>query len=116
MPKAIRRGIGRELSLPDQLRQAIEDSGLSSSEIARQAEISHAQVLRFLSGERDLRLETAGLICQALGLALAEASRGRGRPKKTKTHHAESLDFGGKHEDIESGEPLETHQKGDLDT
>jgi transcriptional regulator with XRE-family HTH domain len=71
---------GREIDLADQLRDAIGLSGRSASEVARLAEVDPAQVLRFLSGERDVRLETAGRICRALGWHLAEVARGRGRP------------------------------------
>jgi transcriptional regulator with XRE-family HTH domain len=83
-----RRPIGREPTLAESLRAAIDESGLSVSEVARQAEVDHAQVLRFLSGKRDLRLETAGFIARALGLILTPISRGRGRPKMTKTDRA----------------------------
>jgi transcriptional regulator with XRE-family HTH domain len=60
---------------------AIDRSGLSASELARRAEIDPAQVHRFLHGLRDIRMETAGLLCRVLGLELAEVARGRGRPK-----------------------------------
>jgi hypothetical protein len=67
-------------SLPDQLRLAIGESGLSCSALGRLAGVDHGQVLRFLQGT-DIRLETAGRICAALGLSLAAPARPRGRPR-----------------------------------
>lgn len=70
-------------SLADQLRGAMTSSGLSPAALARAAGVDPAQVLRFLSGERDVRLETAGRLCDALGLHLQAAARAKGRPKST---------------------------------
>lgn len=75
-------GLAKAEQLPDQLRRSIVASGLSSAELARRSGVDLAQVLRFVSGERDIRLETAGRICEALGLNLATAARARGRPSK----------------------------------
>jgi DNA-binding phage protein len=56
--------------LPDQLRDAIRASGMSIYRVAKASGISWPVVGRFMSGERDLRFETAGKIAAALGLEL----------------------------------------------
>jgi transcriptional regulator with XRE-family HTH domain len=55
--------------LVNQLKEAIESSGLSVYKVAKGAGVKHAVVARFLSGERDLRLETASKIAEVLSLA-----------------------------------------------
>jgi transcriptional regulator with XRE-family HTH domain len=82
--------VRREPDLGEQLRELIRRSGKSASEVARMAEVDPAQVIRFLSGTRDIRLETAGFIARALGLQLVEAGRGRNRPAARKSERAES--------------------------
>jgi plasmid maintenance system antidote protein VapI len=57
-------------TLGDQLREAIEGSGWTLYRVAKTAGIKHAVVARFVSGERDLRLETASKIAATLGLKL----------------------------------------------
>ncbi len=71
-------------TIADQLRAAIADTGLSSAELARRAAIDPAPVIRFVAGTRGLTLETAGRICEALGLRLTGATRARGRPRTSK--------------------------------
>lgn len=56
------------------LRAAIAKSGLTHYALGRAAEVSPAQIDRFVAGERDLRLETAARIAAALGLELAPVS------------------------------------------
>jgi transcriptional regulator with XRE-family HTH domain len=65
---------GKGLKLCEQLREAIEDSGFTVYHIAKAAGVKHAVVARFLSGERDVRLETASKIADALGLELRPPS------------------------------------------
>jgi plasmid maintenance system antidote protein VapI len=72
----------KEVTIPDQLRDAIAASGLSSTAIAEKAVVDRRQVDRFVTGERDIRFEAAGRIGQALGLELKEPVKPRGRPKK----------------------------------
>lgn len=57
-----------------QLKTAIQGSGLSVYRIAKAAGVKHAVVARFLNGERDLRLETAGKIAHALKLTLQSSA------------------------------------------
>jgi hypothetical protein len=60
------------LSLSEQLRTSIRDSGLSCYEIAKQAGTTPAVVGRFLKGERDLRLATADRLAAVLRLELTQ--------------------------------------------
>lgn len=65
--------------LADQLRRVIRESGRTAYRLAGDAGVDEAQVKRFLNGERDLRLETAGKLCAALGLELTASKR---RPRR----------------------------------
>jgi len=64
------RPAGRTGGLVDTLKRAITKSGFTHYAIAKSAECYTSQVDRFVSGERDLGLETAGRIAAALGLQL----------------------------------------------
>jgi transcriptional regulator with XRE-family HTH domain len=57
-------------SLVEELRQAVQGSGLSLNEIERRCGVSHAVLSRFLRGERTLTLPLAAKLCEALGLHL----------------------------------------------
>lgn len=59
------------LMIAEQLRRAVADSGESQLALATRAGISSQQLSRFVRGERDLTLETAGKLCAALGLGLS---------------------------------------------
>ncbi|MBL8819694.1 MAG: helix-turn-helix transcriptional regulator [Planctomyces sp.] len=50
--------------------QAIEDRGESVLALSKLCGVSQPQLSRFVSGERDLRLESAAKLCEALGLEL----------------------------------------------
>ena len=50
------------------LREAIRNSGKSVYQIAKAADVSQIVVSRFLSGERDIRMETADRLAEVLGL------------------------------------------------
>ncbi len=56
------------IGLVDALKRAITKSGLTHYAIGKLAACNPSQVDRFVSGERDLGLETAGRIAAALGL------------------------------------------------
>lgn len=58
------------------VRQAIEASELSITELARRAEIDHGQLSRFMSGQRTITLETLDPLAKVLGL---EIRRKRGK-------------------------------------
>ncbi len=52
------------------LRKAIEDDERSYYRLAKDCGVSHTVLIRFVAGERDIVLGTAGRICGALGLKL----------------------------------------------
>jgi transcriptional regulator with XRE-family HTH domain len=56
--------------LPTHLRTAIKSSGKTVYRIAQESGVAHPIILRFLSGERDIRLETAEKLATALRLEL----------------------------------------------
>jgi len=69
-PPAPRRPIPDSLS--GALKKAIRESGMTLYEIAKKARVSRIILSRFLSGERDIRMETADKLGDALGLRLVE--------------------------------------------
>lgn len=60
--------------LAEDLRVAIRDSGLSRYSIAKQCGVGQSILDRFVTGERDMRVETAAKICRLLGYRLAKVS------------------------------------------
>lgn len=58
------------MTLPEALRQAIRNSGRSSYELQSATGVSHGVILRFLKGERDIRLETAERLAAAVQLTV----------------------------------------------
>jgi ribosome-binding protein aMBF1 (putative translation factor) len=66
-PPSSRAGAG---TLSKALREAIRTSGRSVYQIAKAANVSQIVVSRFLSGERDIRMEAADRLAEALGLKL----------------------------------------------
>lgn len=63
------------VELVDALKRAIIDSGLTHYRIAKDAGVTPDVIDRFVRGERDLRLETAGKIAAVLGMALKPRGR-----------------------------------------
>jgi plasmid maintenance system antidote protein VapI len=59
-------------ALSDQLRAAIVGSGLSVYALAKGSGVSHPVILRFVSKERGLHLETADKLAAFLGLELCK--------------------------------------------
>ncbi len=55
-------------TITEALRRAIEASGKTVNQIGAEAGVSHSVILRFQSGERDLRLETADKLATVLGV------------------------------------------------
>ena len=66
----------RKKNIPDVLRGYIRADGRSLYQLWKDSGVAQAVLGRFMRGERDLNLRTAGRICEALGLEL--------RPKKRK--------------------------------
>jgi transcriptional regulator with XRE-family HTH domain len=54
------------------LKRAVENSGVSLSELARRSGVSHSQISRFVRGERLLALDAASKLFDALGLQIVE--------------------------------------------
>ena len=50
------------------LRKAIQASEMSINALAQASGVSHPIILRFLSGERDIRLATADKLAATLGV------------------------------------------------
>ena len=77
MPKKKQR-----LSLSDELRQAIERSGVSRYSIWQQTGIDQGSLSKFMDGERGLGMESIDQIAELLGLHIVaepEPSRSKGR-------------------------------------
>src|SRR3954453_10157561 len=65
-------------SLSNRLREIIRARGMTAYGLARDADLDPGIVQRFLTGRRDIRLETADRLVGALGLKLVESAKGRG--------------------------------------
>ena len=61
--------------LADVLRQAITDSAKSSYQLREETGVDHGVILRFMKGERDIRLETASKLAAAVGLVWQQKAR-----------------------------------------
>ncbi len=71
-----------QLTISQTLRQAIESSGRTAHEIGQASGVNHAVILRFLSGERSLRLDTADKLAAVLGVSATLAKRSsKAKPK-----------------------------------
>ena len=71
------------MSVEDELRQAIKESGLSAYEIARRAEalgekLDHKAISRYQNQQKGINSSTFSLIAEVLGLGLAK--RGEAPP------------------------------------
>jgi transcriptional regulator with XRE-family HTH domain len=64
-----------------QLKEKIQQSGRSLNQLGIASGVDVSMLSRFMRGERNLSLQAAEKVCDALGLALAEARR-RPRPRK----------------------------------
>ena len=60
----------QRVPLPDALRQALTNSGKTSYQLKEETGVDHGVILRFLKGERDIRLETAEKLAAAVGLTV----------------------------------------------
>jgi hypothetical protein len=76
MPKKKQR-----LSLSDELRQAIERSGVSRYSIWQQTGIDQGSLSKFMDGERGLGMESIDKLADLLGLHICTADAERHRPK-----------------------------------
>jgi DNA-binding phage protein len=87
-----RAALGQWLEVTDmdkpseQLRAAIEASGLTAYRLAQDTGVSVDSIQRWLNGERSMKLETFDALCVALGLKLVAA--GGRRPRKPRSEGA----------------------------
>jgi hypothetical protein len=63
------------MTLSEKLRKSILSSKKSRYAIAIGSGIDHAVLRRFLRGERDIKLRTAELLCDYLGLELTSKKK-----------------------------------------
>src|SRR4051794_13761546 len=70
-------------SLSNRLREIIRARGMTAYGLARAADLDPGVVQRFVTGRRDVRLETADRLAAALGLKLVESAKGRGKTRPT---------------------------------
>ena len=64
-------------TIVDQLKNAVQTSGITSYALAKQAGIGRAALGRFIHGERGLTLDSAAALCHVLGLELSPTKKGR---------------------------------------
>lgn len=68
----------RRIKLSDQIRQAVDESGLSRYSICKAAGIDQATMSRFMAGKVGLLLVTLDALADVLGLDITtRAKRGR---------------------------------------
>jgi predicted transcriptional regulator len=58
------------MKLADQLRKTVKGSGLTLYAVAKRSGVPYAVLYRFMSGERDLRLDTADRLCKLFSMRL----------------------------------------------
>jgi plasmid maintenance system antidote protein VapI len=61
------------VSIVDQLRKAMKDSGETEYAIAKAAQVPQSVLSRFVNGERGISLITAAKLCRYLTLELRRA-------------------------------------------
>ena len=69
------RALPNRHTLSYQLREIIDARGLTAYAAGQLAGVDPGVVSRFLTGQRDIRLETADRLATALGLRLVEVAR-----------------------------------------
>jgi DNA-binding phage protein len=62
--------MAKRRTIPEQLRQAIQDDGRGLPCLARDSGVNYGVLYRFTHGQRDITLGTADRICKVLGLEL----------------------------------------------
>jgi transcriptional regulator with XRE-family HTH domain len=68
---------GEELPLIAVLKEAIAESGLTLSELAKRSKVSQPQLSRFMLNQRTLTLRSAAKLFDTLGLEVSKPRRGR---------------------------------------
>jgi len=67
--------------LSDELREAVEGSGLSRYSIWQQTGIDQGTLSKFMAGDRGLSIESIDKLADLLGLHICTADAKRSRPK-----------------------------------
>lgn len=63
--------------MSDVLRQAIADSGMTYSELERATGVKRSSIMRFVRGDRSIRLDMADRLAEYLALGLFKNEHGR---------------------------------------
>src|SRR5437867_2822857 len=66
--------MAKQRAIPEQIRQAIRESGRSLNQLAQACGIDSGRLSRFMRGERDLTLDGASQLCEVLGIRLTDPS------------------------------------------
>lgn len=92
--------------LAQQLRDAIRSSGHSQHKIAQLSGVASGAISRFLAGDRDLGLSSAGRLAEVLKLRLVEVGRAprRGRPSKLRPSVGDVLEVEPETETLPTGQ------------
>jgi transcriptional regulator with XRE-family HTH domain len=73
----------KQLSFSDELRQAVERSGLSRYAIGAATGLDEGSLSKFMAGERGLRMESIDKLAELLGLHIVtDADRERTKRKR----------------------------------
>lgn len=67
------------ISMVEQLRTAVRESGLTRAELARRADLPYAAVFEFYAGQRDLNFSSAAKLCAVVGLELRKKRKSKGK-------------------------------------
>ncbi len=63
--------------MTEQLRQAVAGCGETRYRVAKDSGVDYSVLLRFVADERGITLDTAGKLCDYLGLELRPIRKGR---------------------------------------
>ena len=69
--------ISKSNSLPDAIREAIRNSGLTGVELSEKSGVDMGVISRFLNEKRDMTLETADKICRVLRLVVIAKTKAK---------------------------------------
>ena len=69
-PATMAKNKAQRTTLPEGLRQALRNSGKTSYQLNEETGVNHGVILRFLKGERDIRMATAEKLAAAVGLTV----------------------------------------------
>ncbi len=67
------------MKLSDQLRQAIDDSGLTRYRIAQETGIDESHLAKFYNGHRKLSMNSVDILCEYLELRLVKGRERKGK-------------------------------------